>query len=76
MSGPTWRFSRSWRAGVGLQLPVRDSFSTILPELAGLPTRVPSRPHSRCVGCPGFMNPSDEGVEGRWYCDNNRIASC
>jgi hypothetical protein len=50
----------SWRR---LQLPVRDYFSTILPELAGLPTRCLPDLTPTGVGWAAFMNPSDEGVE-------------
>jgi len=39
------------------------------------PDPMPSRSHFRSVGWAAFMNPSDQGVEWRWYCDNNRIAA-
>ena len=48
-----------------LQVPVRDYFSTILPGLADLPGPVPSRPYSRCVGCPAFIDSSDRGISGK-----------
>jgi len=37
-------------------------FSAILPGLADLRDPVPSRPCSRCVGCPAFIDSSDLGI--------------
>jgi hypothetical protein len=52
-----------------LQVPVRDYFSTIPPGLADLPNQVPSRPYSRCVDRPAFIDSSDRGISMKWFCD-------
>jgi hypothetical protein len=45
-----------------LQVPVRDYFSTILPGACRSPDPVPSRPYSRCVGRPAFIDSHDRVV--------------
>jgi hypothetical protein len=61
VSGPTWRFSRSWRAGVGCNSHCTITFPRFSLSLPA------SRPGASQISLPlcgagaSFMNPSDEG---------------
>jgi len=54
------RFSRSWKAAVGCKSQCAITFPGFSPACRS-PDPVPSRPYSRCVGRPAFIDASDRG---------------
>jgi hypothetical protein len=57
-------------ASPGARLLFHDS-----PRACQFPDPVPSRPYSRCVGRPGFIDSRDVGIRVKRFCDQNPIVS-